>query len=199
MSTTFPPVNQDGNPFHAGLPDYVTLSPAIYNASLPPKVLALMQMPNDTSANKAARFAVASALHAAGYAIDLVLVMWEEDAPVTQYLRQTAGLRWVNDAFGPTGGGSGEPPEGVLTLPVSVDANDYPPAIPPTPTPLPSTNMVGIQLSGNIFGTGPGVIVSPPSALNVIPNHPYVQNGVTYIATVEEIGPGMISVYFTKQ
>jgi hypothetical protein len=197
MSTTFPPVNQDGNAFHAGLPDSVTLSQSVYLASLDPRVLALYNMPLAAGAEMAARVATAQLLHAQGIAIDLCIVILQWDPATTMYLRQTSGLSWVYDAFGPSGGGSGAPPAGMLTLPVSTDANAFPPfAAAPVP-PTPSTNLVGPQIAANLYETGPGVITSPASACNITDGEQVDQNGVMYTAHVST-GLMGISAYFTK-
>lgn len=184
--STFPPANQDGNPFHAGLPDSVTLTPAIYNASLPAPVLALLQMPNGTQAQVEARVAQATLLHAENYVIDMALVMWQWDPTTTMYLRQTAGLATVPDAFGAPN-----------MIKVSTDAADYPPVATATPAPTPSTDLVGVALGYNMFATGPGVVTSPASALNVSAGEQVTQDGAVYTAHVgmSLMGP---SVYFTK-
>jgi hypothetical protein len=137
----------------------------IYMASLPPKVVALMNMPIGDL-----RTAQALALSRSGLLIDNPIMVWGWDPFKVMMLRQSYGLTWVpSGAQPPLGAPNGVALPGVAPQPgqipydpanppansikVSLDSNDYPPFTAPVvvPTPPAITSPVGIDEGGGIF------------------------------------------------
>lgn len=151
------------------LPPEVTLTNAIYRASLKPAVRNLFNIQDEGE-----RIKEGMRLSAIGESIDVWLMIWWMDAPAIMWARKTAGYTWVPAAGMPpveAGPGQGLPgmtpydpskmPPGAIK--VSVDARDYPAWDPPAPGPD-----LGRYVGRQWFDGSPYFVWGPASIKNGI-------------------------------
>lgn len=165
----------------------ITLTEDIYWNSKDPKVQALRNTPFEQ------RETLASQLSADGFIIDRPIMLWGWSAVQVMAYRAQLGYTWCPNAYQPNlidPLQTGVVPIGQtatdMTKPwpnsikVSVDASDYPPAIPIVVPPLPNPVFAVGQRNGNLFQANISAVTSNGQFL-LKDGQSYVQEGVTYI------------------
>ncbi len=183
-----------GTAFQNVIPNTVKLTDAIYTASKPSEVQALLAMQPG-----AARYTQALALAEQGYTIDLYSDAWGNDPVVTMILRTNYGILWTapmltaspiptpqNPSMNPAPGAN-------LAgwIKTSLNPADYPAFYPPPPPPPPIGsfaspivgNFEGTVGNCQLYGAGAGAIAAVASG-TIKAGTPYTAGGTTFNVNV---------------
>jgi hypothetical protein len=182
------------SPYSWVIPADVRLTAAIYWASQPPAVQALLPLagqpgpftPGSSPAEATPRYKLALALAKQGVCIDVPIMAFGDDPVVDMLLRSEMNIAAIPCGLGPG------------SIKTSLDPADYPP-FPVPPPPPPSTTLVGTQQSnpnmGVFYGNTPYALAQA-NARKLVNGQVFIENGVSY-TTHLSYGLMGITLYFT--
>jgi hypothetical protein len=182
------------SPYSWVIPADVRLTAAIYWASQPPAVQALLPLagqpgvftPGLSPGEATPRYKLALSLAKQGFCIDVPIMAFGDDPVVDMLLRSEMNIVAIPCGLGPG------------SIKTSLDPADYPPFPVPVPPP-PSTNLVGTQQSnpnmGVFYGNTPYALAQA-NARKLVNGQVFTEGGVSY-TTHLSYGLMGITLYFT--